>query len=112
MCDGIGCTLSKITNDTKLGKVADTPEVCVAIQRDLNRLEKWASRKLTKLSKKKCKVLHLGMNNPRHENRLGTTWLGNILAGKKLGVLVNTKLNMSQQWALVAKKAVGYPAPH
>jgi len=40
------------------------PEGHAAIQRDLNRLEKWADRNLMQLKKDKSKVLHLGRNNP------------------------------------------------
>jgi len=36
------CNFSKLADKTKLGGLADTPDGCVAIQRDLNRLEKWA----------------------------------------------------------------------
>ncbi|GAB0179814.1 mitochondrial enolase superfamily member 1 [Grus japonensis] len=61
--DGVECSLSKFADDTKLGGVADTPEDCAAIQRDLNRLEKWADRNLMKFNKEKFKVLHLGRNN-------------------------------------------------
>jgi len=43
---GAECSLSKIADDTKLGGVADRPWDCAAIQRDLNRLEKWADRNL------------------------------------------------------------------
>ena len=63
--DGAECTLSKFADDTNLGGVADAPEGCAAVQRDLNRLEKWADRNLMKFNK--CKVLHLGRDNSRHQ---------------------------------------------
>lgn len=40
-----------------------------------------------------------------HHNRLGTDCLESIFAEKDLGVLVYDYLNMSQQYALVAKYA-------
>ena len=40
-----------------------------------------------------------------HQYRLGSNWVESNLAEEDVGVLVNTKLTMSQQRALMAKAA-------
>ncbi|KAK4828861.1 hypothetical protein QYF61_000989 [Mycteria americana] len=83
------CALSKFLDDTKLGGVADTPDGCAAIQRDLESMEKRANKDLMKFNKGKCQA--------------GINQLESSAADKE--VLVNTKLNMIQKCVPVAKKA-------
>jgi len=84
-------TLGKVTVDMKLGRVADMPVSYADIQQDPDRLESWAERNLMRFNKGKCRVLHMEKNSK----------------GKDVGVLVDNRLAVSQQCALVAKKANG-----
>ncbi|GAB0178071.1 triadin [Grus japonensis] len=74
MDSGIECTLSKFADNTLEGRDA--------IQRDFDRLERWAHENCMKF------------NNPKHNYTLGGEWIESSPEKKDLGVLVDKKNNL------------------
>jgi len=63
--------LGQFAAGPELGGVVDPPVTLCWIQRALARLQSWAQRNLMRFNQGKGRVLPLGRNNPRHQDRLG-----------------------------------------
>lgn len=90
MDSGIEGTFRKFTDDTKLCCVEGRD----ATLRGLDRLKRHACANLVRCNKAKCKVLHLGWDNPKHEYRLGREWIVSS-PEEESRVLVDKKLSTS-----------------
>ncbi|KAJ7416592.1 hypothetical protein WISP_70033 [Willisornis vidua] len=101
--EGIESTIFKFTDGTKLGSSVDLLKGRRAHQRDLERQERWARSSGMGFNQTKCQVLHFDHSNCTE----GTEWLESGQAERNLGLLIDRRLNMSQQYAHVAKKANG-----
>jgi len=71
----------------------------------LDRLDRLAEVNCMRFNKAKCQLPHFGHNSPMQCCRLGEEWLESCLAENDLRVCVDSRLNMSQQYSQVAKKA-------
>ncbi|KAF7243701.1 Pleckstrin-likey domain-containing family M member 3 [Varanus komodoensis] len=71
MEEGVNSLLIKFADDTKTGAVVTTEEQVLQIQKDLDRLWKWAGDNRMAFNVDKCKVLHLCHRNRCHRVSTG-----------------------------------------
>ncbi|PKU30159.1 rna-directed dna polymerase from mobile element jockey-like [Limosa lapponica baueri] len=75
---------SGVPQGSVLGPV-DMPEGWDVIQRDLDKVEKWAHVNLIRFNEVKCRVLHLGQDNPQYQYSLGDKGIESSPEEKDLG---------------------------
>ncbi|KAK4816397.1 hypothetical protein QYF61_016714 [Mycteria americana] len=93
--------LDQVFDDTYLGGAVDSFKGQDGLQRDLDRLEHWGIVNGMKFNKNKCDSAPETVTY-----KLGEEWLESSPAERDLGVLVDSRLNRSQQCALAAKGCI------
>ena len=78
-----------------------------SLHRDPDRLELGPKSNKVRFNKIKCRVLHLGCNNPCTATGWGQSGCTAVRQKRDLWALMDSRLDMSQQCAQVAKKANG-----
>ena len=92
-------------DDTKLFQSMCSPEDQVRIQEDQNRLVEWSQRWQMGFNESKCKVLHLGKENPSWEYHMNGTTLEATSDERDIGVTVDRDLKFHLHVSKAVNKA-------
>jgi hypothetical protein len=97
--------IKKFADDTKLGQSVVTDRDRQNMQEALEALGEWSQKWGMEFNVPKCKVMHLGHNNPKHQYEMAGQTLSVTREEKDIGVTVADTLKPSAQCARAAKTA-------
>ena len=75
------------------------------LQDDLDRVVEWAKKWKMEFNVDKCKVMHLGLNNPRRSYNMGDTSLQTSEEERDLGVLIDHQLDFGKHIRTIVGRA-------
>ena len=102
---GLEANISKFADDTKIFHEVSSLEEKEKIQTDLCKLLEWSKTWQMKFNASKCKVLHFGKSNQKHEYKIGETVLQGCTNEKDLGVHIQDNLKADKHVDESVKKA-------
>ena len=97
--------ISKFADDTKLCKAVQSEEDRAALQGVLDNLTEWAESTGMAFNVNKCKVLHVGNSNNKHEYKVNGSNLITVDSEKDLGVKYLNSLKPGGQCSEAARTA-------
>jgi hypothetical protein len=97
--------IRKFADDTKLGQTVGSQEERENLQQALDNLCNWAELWGMEFNVKKCKVMHLGYNNPGQNYTMNNQQLAPTEEERDIGVCVSKSLKPSMQCTQAARTA-------
>ena len=96
-------------DDTKVFKRIKNEDDVTNLQHAIDEMYEWTNKWLLKFNKQKCKILHLGKNNPKHDYFIGDGTQRIILEEtdleKDLGVFLDPELDFKSHIKKTVQKA-------
>ena len=102
---GIDCRVFKFADDSKIVIRVRNTNDNIKGQKSLDKVVGWSDRWDMEFNESKCKVLHIGSNNPKFNYSMNGVWLEGSEVEKDLGVFVDSKLKFSKQCLDARNKA-------
>ena len=105
----VKCNLKIFADDTKAYTQINSTEDKLLLQSCIDKLVGWTDKWLLKFNSDKCKILHIGKNNPNYDYTIShdtvTKGLETTVCEKDLGIHVDNLLNFDDHISLTLKKA-------
>ena len=95
---------SRITSEKNMKSGTSTSQ-CEQLQKDLETIRAWATKWHMQFNVGKCKIMHLGASNQKHQYTMGGDVLATTDAERDLGVLVDDKLVFDKHIREIVNKA-------
>ena len=92
----VSSSISKFADDTKVYSSVSTHQDSISLQNDLDKLVEWSNTWQMKFNASKCKVIHFGSGNRRHDYNISDTLLEKVDGEKDLGVTISENLKASK----------------
>ena len=100
----IKALLLKFADDTKAIKRIESIDDCQSLQVVIDKLCLWASEWQLYFNVDKCKVLHMGRNNPKFQYKMANHPIQSAESERDLGIIVDCTAKPSLQCAKAAQK--------
>jgi hypothetical protein len=97
--------IKKFTDDTKVSQIVASSEDREKLQAALDALCGWADRWGIEFNVPKCKIVHMGNNNPKYQYNMGRQPLAMTMEERDIGVTITSNLKPTAQCKKAAKTA-------